>query len=221
MLGIGVVFDCDGTLLDTMEMWHEVESELAREAGVEVTPELVKELATLTLPEVAALFHGRFGLGAGEAEVLGMIQEMAVRQYRTSATARPGALETVRALVEAGARCSVASSSSQEMLQAGLERAGFLPMLDAVWSVDDVGVSKREPAVYDAARDSMGTAKELTWGAEDAIYAVRTLNAAGYRSVGIYDCDGSGTWEELRAEATLPILTWEGFDVRRLGVQDA
>lgn len=212
----GVIFDCDGTLLDTMDMWHEIEADLARASGIEPSEELAAELAPLTLPEVAAFFHERHGLGSSNDDVLGMLTESAIEGYGTIAVARPGALATVGALAAAGVRMSVASSSSQAMLQAGLAHAGFLPYLDAVLSVDDVGESKRSPKVYDSARDAMGTATAETWGAEDAIYAVRTLNAAGYRTIGIYDTDPSGTWEELASEAVIAIKTWEGFDVSRL-----
>lgn len=213
----GVIFDCDGTLLDTMDMWHEIEADLARASGVEPSEELAAELAPLTLPEVAAYFHERHGLGASNDDVLGMLTESAIKGYGTIAAARPGALVVVEALAAAGVCMSVASSSSQAMLQAGLAHAGFLPYLDAVFSVDDVGESKRSPKVYHAAREVMGTTVAETWGAEDAIYAVRTLNKAGYRTVGIYDTDPSGTWEQLQAEATLAITTWEGFDIARLG----
>lgn len=212
----GVIFDCDGTLLDTMDMWHEIEADLARASGIEPSNELAAELAPLTLPEVAAFFHERHGLGSSNDDVLGMLTESAIEGYGTIAVARPGALATVEALAAAGVRMSVASSSSQAMLRAGLSHAGFLPYLDAVFSVDDVGESKRSPKVYDAAREAMGTATAKTWGAEDAIYAVRTLNAAGYRTIGIYDTDPSGTWDELLSEATIAIRTWEGFDVSRL-----
>ncbi|HIT51287.1 MAG TPA: HAD family phosphatase [Candidatus Aveggerthella excrementigallinarum] len=213
----GVIFDCDGTLLDTMDMWHEIEADLARASGVEPSEELAAELAPLTLPEVAAYFHERHGLGASNDDVLGMLTESAIKGYGTIAAARPGTLAVVEALAAAGVCMSVASSSSQAMLQAGLAHAGFLPYLDAVFSVDDVGESKRSPKVYHAAREVMGTTVAETWGAEDAIYAVRTLNKAGYRTVGIYDTDPSGTWEQLQAEATLAITTWEGFDIARLG----
>lgn len=212
----GVIFDCDGTLLDTMDMWHEIEADLARRAGVEPSAELAAELAPLTLPEVAAYFHERCGLGSTSAEVLELLNEEAIEGYGTMAVARPGALDVVEALAEAGVRMSVASSSSPAMLQAGLSHAGFLPYLDAVFSVDDVGESKRSPKVYYAARDAMGVATDETWGVEDAIYAVRTLNAAGFRTLGIYDSDPSGTWEELQAEATLAIKTWESFDIAAL-----
>ena len=209
----GIIFDCDGTLLDTMDMWHEIEAELARRSGVEPSEELAAELAPLTLPEVAAYFHERHGLGSSNNEVLDMLTQDAIEGYGTIATARPGALEVVEALAEAGVRMSVASSSSQAMLQAGLAHAGFLPYMDAVFSVDDVGESKRSPKVYHAARDAMGTSTAVTWGVEDAIYAVRTLNAAGYRTLGIYDTDPSATWEQLQAEANVAIRTWEGFDI--------
>ena len=66
-------------------------------------------------------------------------------------------------------------------------------------SVDDVGKPKREPAVYDRARELMGTPLCSTWGFEDSSYAVRTLRAAGYRTMGVYDSDLAGTYEDLAA----------------------
>ncbi|OUO89853.1 HAD family hydrolase [Gordonibacter sp. An230] len=196
---IGVIFDCDGTLLDSAGVWREVEDELARRVGVRLAKADTDELTTLTIPEAGAFFHERFGLGRDAADVVGMIDELMLAYYRERACERPGALAFVRALAERGVAMSVASSSPQAYLQTGLATAGFLPYLDAVVSVDDVGRSKREPAVYDHARALMGTSLRYTWGFEDSAYAVRTLRAAGYRTVGVYDCDLAGAYEELAA----------------------
>ena len=79
-------------------------------------------------------------------------------------------------------------------------------------SVEDVHSNKRNPKVYDHTRDLMGTSTALTWGFEDAIYAVRTLARAGYGTVGVYDHDLSGTWGQLSAEADLAIRSFEDLD---------
>ncbi len=206
---IGVVFDCDGTLLDSMDAWREVEGELARRAGAELADADRDLLVTLTIPEAADFFHGRFGLGASAGEAAGMIDELMLAYYRERSRERPGALAFVRGLADHGVAMSVASSSPQPYLRAGLERCGFAAYMSAVVSVDDVGASKREPAVYDRARELMGTPLETTWGFEDSAYALRTLRAAGYPTAGVYDCDLSGTFEEL---SSLADLTIRGFD---------
>lgn len=210
---IGVIFDCDGTLLDSMMVWREAESALARRAGVTLTANDTDALTAMTIPECGAFFHERFGLGASGDEVVAMMDELMLEFYRERVAARPGALEFVQALAERGVRMSVASSSPQPYLQAGLERCGFTPCLDAIVSVDDVGASKREPAVYDRARELMGTSLATTWGVEDSVYAVRTLKAANYHTLGIYDCDISGTCEQLATEAERFITTFEDLDV--------
>ena len=206
---IGVIFDCDGTLLDSMDVWREVEDELARRAGAQLTDADKDELTTLNIPEAGAFFHDRFGLGAAADDVVRMMDELMLDYYRNRAHERPGALAFVRALVERGVRVSVASSSPQKYLQAGLERAGFAPFVGRVLWLDDVSYSTREPKVYDHTRSLMGTPLETTWGFEDSAYALRTLRGAGYRTVGIYDRDDAGTHEELRANADAVIDSFE------------
>ena len=104
---------------------------------------------------------------------------------------------------------SVASSSPKPYLQAGLACAGIVPYLAAIVSVEDVNSNKRNPKVYDHTRDLMGTSTLLTWGFEDAVYAIRTLSHAGYGTVGVYDHDLSGTWDQLSSEADLAVRSFE------------
>lgn len=198
---IGIVFDCDGTLIDSMSAWRELEADLARRAGAELTQEDTDALTTMTIPECGAYLHGKFGLGVSGVEVEGMIDEFMRDFYGNRAKPKPGVRAFVQALDERGVPMAVASSTPKELLVAGLRSAGLASYLRAIVSVDDVGKSKREPAVYDRARESLGTSRAQTWGFEDALYAIRTLKAAGYRTFGIYDCDLSATREQLRAEA--------------------
>lgn len=209
---IGVIFDCDGTLIDSMGVWHELEAELASRAGATLSTEDSQTLTTLNIPESARFFHDRFGLGKSGEEVVGMIDEIMLEYYRARSEARPGVLAFLEALAQRGVAMSVASSSPQEFLRAGLDCAGITPYLCAIVSVEDVRSSKRHPKVYDHARGLMGTPLLTTWGFEDAIYAIRTLAAAGYGTVGVYDHDDSGTWEELSTEADLAIRSFKELD---------
>ena len=208
----GAIFDCDGTLLDSAGAWRAVEAQLVREAGGVPTSALTDELAPMTIPEAAAHLHVKYGVGKSAEDVVRLIGERMLAFYRTEAEGRPGALAFVRALKERGIRVSVASSSPQDYLQAGLEHAGFMPYLDAVVSVDDVGASKREPAVYDRAAELMGCTRAEAWGFEDSLYAVRTLKAAGYYTVGVYDHDLAGTFEDLSAEADRAVRSFLELD---------
>ncbi len=212
----GAIFDCDGTLLDTMGLWHAMEEELARMAGHGLTAEEVDLLCTLTLPETARYFHEHHGLGENPSEVVALVERMAAEFYRTQARPRPGVLAVLEALREAGVPCAVASSSPHSMLGPGLEGSGLAPYISHVVSVDDVGASKREPAAYNRACELLGTPREDTWVFEDAVYAVRTAHEAGYPTVGVWDCDQSGTFEELASLADVAVRSFEELDIGRL-----
>lgn len=205
----GVIFDCDGTLLDTMHVWQGIEETLARKAEVVLTKDQTDLIGSLTIPEVCSYFHEELGLGKSIESVYSLIDDVMMRFYADEATARPGAVAFVAALVERGVRCTVASSSPHRYLTAGLSRCGLLDCMDGVLSVDDVGSSKRERAIYDAACDAMGTSVAQTWGVDDSLYAVEAMKRFGYRVIGMYDCDQSGSFEQLLGAADHAV---RGFD---------
>lgn len=193
----GVIFDCDGTLLKSSEVWLEAQDEIARRANADLSEEDLDALWEFTIPEMGAFFHDRYRLGSSPEEVIGMIHEYMLEQYKTNVQPREGALEFVRKLSENGIRCGVASVTPLPLLQVAMEVTGFAPYMNAVVSVDEVGVSKHDSAVYDLALERMGTPKESTWVFEDSVFALHTAKNAGYATAAIYDNDIAGTREQL------------------------
>lgn len=205
---IGVIFDCDGTLLDSMEVWHGIDATLARNANVEFTRDDQDFLTAATLEECADYSHNKLGIGSSPEDVIEMIRDEMRRYYTFDATLKPGVREFIEGLDAAGVPMSVASSTSSDLLIAGMKCTGLDCIMRAVVSTDDVNAAKRFPDVYNAARDAMGTKTGFTWGVEDALYAIRTLNGAGYNTLAIYDSDIAGTLEDLSREADKVITSF-------------
>ena len=152
---IGVVFDCDGTLLDSMGVWHGLQNELAERAGDTLTADDVAALAPMSIPECGAFFHEKFGLGESDHEVVGMIDEYMLDFYRHRAEARPGALVFVQGLAQAGAHLTVASSSPKPYLMAGIERCGFARISSAC--------CRSRTCIPRSASPTCGTAPVRSW----------------------------------------------------------
>lgn len=208
----GAIFDCDGTLLDSLGAWRGLEDEVSRLAGVTVTPEERKMFTTFTIPEVARYFHEQYGLASSMEAVMGIMDEYMMSYYER-AHLMPGAEAILESCARNDVKMSMASSSKPQFLWAGARATGIADYFSAIVSVEEVGASKREPAVYDRAREAMGTEKALTWGFEDALYAMDTLARAGYPVFGLYDEAHGVPQAEVEKRARLAAPTLESVAV--------
>lgn len=209
---IGAIFDCDGTLVDSMGVWRELEGSLVESVGRELTDQERSAIAPMTIPECGIYFHDQLGVGESPAAVVDYINDFMYDYYAHRTSLRPGARAFLTDLAALGVPMTIASSTPHALLEAAFDAAGVSSLFRAILSVDDVGASKRDPLIFETAREAMGTAKALTWGFEDSIYAVNTLKQAGFKTVGVYDCDTSGTFEELSATAVKAIRSFEDLD---------
>lgn len=193
----GFIFDCDGTLMDTIDAWHEAENKLMAEAGISLTKEERDELNSLTLDEAGNWFYEKFDVLESPEQVRQLIFDHMLDYYRTQAELNPGVQQFVDELEAAQVPMAILSSSPQDFLQAGLDRVGMTHTFDAVVSVDDLGTTKRDVATYHALCEQLGSDPALTWFFDDSWYALKTAQEAGLRVVGVFSKNECGTHNEL------------------------
>ncbi len=204
----GFIFDCDGTLLDTMNAWNALEEDLFARASIPFTPEQIDEVRALPIQMSAGRFF-EHGIGESPEDVMNILDTALLSFYQNEAPVLPGAVEFVRAAQAAGIPCTVVSSSPQRFVVAGLERNGFADAFKAIVTAEDVGMSKQDPNIYLHAIELMGSQVESTWGFDDALYAINTMKGAGLRTCGCYDHDETGTYEQLKGAADIAIRSFE------------
>ncbi len=180
-----IIFDMDGTLLDSLPAWKNSASNFLRSQGIEPPPGLDDEMSKLSLMEGARIIKERYGFSQSAEEILESTLAPIWEHYLTDIQAKPGALQLLKDLHKQGIKISVATASHKELAQRAFERLGMLPYIDFIITCDEVGIGKQSPDVYDSALKRLGTRKERTLVVEDALYALQTAKKAGYLTAGI------------------------------------
>ncbi len=182
-----VIFDLDGTLIDSLSAWENSGVNFLRTQGIEPPEGLQEELTKMSLLDGARLMKERFSLPQEPEEIVRLTLEPIRRRYFEEIPAKPGVPETLRRLKEQGVKLCVATASDSELARAALERLELLDLFDFVLTCDEVGAGKRRPVVYEEALRRLGTAKARTLVVEDAPYAFETARKAGFKTAGVAD----------------------------------
>lgn len=182
-----VIFDADGTLVDSMPMWNSITYEYAALKGVYAPPGLSKTLNAMCLEQCAAYYRDVLGVPGTLSAITAEIVEMAREKYRTAVPEIPGAAEFAAALRARGIHTAVATASDLKTLWPALERLSIAPGIEAAESCTTVGKSKESPDIYLKCAVDFGASPAECVVFEDALYAVRTAKKAGFSVVGVLD----------------------------------
>jgi HAD superfamily hydrolase (TIGR01509 family) len=179
-----VVFDLDGVLIQTEELWDEVREGLARAGGGRYGEEEQRAMMGMSSPEWSRYMHEHVGLPASPDEIAAkVVRQMAVR-YRDRLPLIDGAAEAVERLA-ARWPLGVASSSNRELIDLVLERSGLDRYFRATVSSEEVARGKPAPDVYLEACRRLDVAPTRAAAVEDSHAGIRSAKAAGMRVVAI------------------------------------
>ena len=147
-----VVFDLDGVIVDSEQVWDDVREQLVRERGGRWHDGAQAAMMGMSSPEWSRYMHDELGLREPPEEINDEVVRRMLERYRESLPLIDGAVDAVRRL--AGAfTLGVASSSNRPLIEAVLERAGIAECFAAVVSSEEVARGKPAPDVYlEAAR---------------------------------------------------------------------
>ena len=205
----GFIFDCDGTLLDTLDAWDEAEVDLFAQIPFKLSVEQEDEIHAAPIEEAARILHEVYGVGQSNEAVLAHFDDHLLDFYGNRAEALPGACELVRKVHSLGIPCVVVSSSPVRYLEAGLQRAGILDCFAKLISTEDVGVSKQDPLIYEVALEALGSELSTTWAVDDAPYACKVMKEYGLRTIAPVNGAGEERRRLQRESADVVVGTLE------------
>jgi len=179
-----VIFDLDGVLLDSEQVWDEAREQLAKERGGRWHENAQRDMMGMSSVEWSRYMHDVIGLPEPPEEISREVVERMAKLYREHLPVVPGAREAVERLA-ARWPLGLASSSNRELIDLALELLGVKHLFKATVSSEEVTRGKPAPDVYLEAARRLGVDPTHAAAIEDSENGIRAAKAAGMRVIAI------------------------------------
>jgi HAD superfamily hydrolase (TIGR01509 family) len=179
-----VVFDLDGVILDTEQVWDEVREQLTRERGGRWHDRAQADMMGMSSVEWSRYMHDELGLAEPPEEINREVVDRMLRRYEDRLPLIDGAVEAVRRLADRWP-LGLASSSNRPIIETALEVSALAPLFRVTASSEEVPRGKPAPDVYLEAARRLGNPPERCAAVEDSANGIRSADAAGMRVVAI------------------------------------
>ena len=202
----GVIFDFDGTLVDSMPLWQEIDRLFLAERGLEVPEGLGTMIAGFSFTETAHYFKKTFALKESVEEIKERWKTMSRSLYPLHVTLKPGCREVLEDLGNAGFCMAIGSSNNKDVIEELLEREGLSSHFISVMTSCDAGKGKPYPDLFLFLAREMGLAPSEISIVDDIIEGIRAGKRAGMTTIAVYD-KGYGKRKLLEKEADHYIIS--------------
>lgn len=143
-----VIFDLDGTLVDSMWMWGAIDVEFLARYGLECPEDLQGAIQGMSFSETAAYFKQRFGLETSPEQIKDAWVEMSIDKYRKEVPLKPGAREFLDHVKGLGLEAGIATSNGRAMVDVVLDALDISGYFAVVATACEVAAGKPAPDIY-------------------------------------------------------------------------
>ena len=185
------IFDCDGTLIDSMGMWLTIYPELVGRYGVHMTPEDFAATEHLAMPEEIAYYHEKLGIGESAEALIAELKDMLCEKYGHEIRVCPGVRSFLEEARAQGIPLGIATSTDEDMVRLGLAANGLDEFFSCLVTTEEAGASKEHPVF------------------EDAMFGLAAAHKAGYHTLGVYDAHGRADRAVVRAGSSIFVDSFE------------
>ncbi|MBE6067700.1 MAG: HAD family phosphatase [Clostridium lundense] len=203
------IFDMDGTLIDSMWIWNNIDVEYLKKHNITIPSDLKENIEHLSFSQTAQYFKDRFSLEFSIEEITAEWNNMALSQYINDVTLKPGAKEFLALLKSNNIKIGLATSNCDMLLQAALKSTGIYDYFDCITTTGEVSRGKNFPDVYLLCAERLGVSPDNCIVFEDILPAVIGAKAAGMKVVAVHDLYAEPQKEDLMSLADLYIYKYD------------
>lgn len=202
------IFDLDGTLLDSMDVWTEVDRRFLARRGIPLPDDYADALAPLGFHAAAEYTKKRFSLPDAEEHIMDEWFSLAVDAYANDVPFKPGAGAYLDSLSRRRIPIAAATASRAEFYIPALKRLGVWDCFSSVTEIGEVARGKGSPDIYLRAAEKLGMAPEDCVVFEDILPGIRGAAAGGFYTVAVHD-DRAAEKDMIRALCDRYIYSFE------------
>lgn len=193
-------FDLDGTLLDSNGIWLDIDIEFLGRHGIAPVPAAYTEYVVHhTFQDAAEYTRRQFGLPLTPEEIIAAWREMAQAAYAGGLALKPGVRDFLERAGRAGIRRALLTSCMPNLCRAALDCHGLGPMLERVFTTAELGLEKRDPALYRRVAELCGEQAEDCVLFDDSPVYCAAAKEAGWQVRGVADPVFEDRAEEMAA----------------------
>ena len=201
------VFDFDGTLMDSMPDWCRKMLFQLDEAGISYPADIIRRITPLGDVKAAAYFQ-ELGLQKSEDEILAGMRAYALDAYSNRIVPKDGVKDYLTSLSRRKIPACILTASPREMITPCLARNKLTEQFVFTRSCDEMGLSKSDPAIYQATAALLGVDPADCVFFDDNIVALQTAKAAGMMTVGVYDATSDADWPAIVQQTDYAITSF-------------
>jgi HAD superfamily hydrolase (TIGR01509 family) len=173
-----VIFDLDGVLADSEQLWNQAKQDLVAQAGGEWRQSAPRDMMGMSSPEWSAYLRDELGVPLDLHQINREVVARMEALYRDRLPLLPGAAESVRAIASIWP-VGLASSSNREIIDLFLSESGLTELFEAAVSSEEVARGKPAPDVYLETARRLEVAPAACVAVEDSSNGLRAAAAAG------------------------------------------
>lgn len=193
-----VIFDLDGTLVDSMWMWHQIDIEYLGRYGYQCPPDLQRKIEGMSFSETAVYFKEQFRIPDSLDQIKQAWIDMSIEKYRCQVPLKKGAGQFLEYLKASGIRMGIATSNGRDMVDAVLNSLKIGSYFQVITTACEVAAGKPAPDIYLKVAKDLSAAPEECMVFEDVPAGIMAGKAAGMVVCAVEDSYSAG----MRAEKT-------------------
>ena len=194
----GAIFDLDGTLLDSMHIWHDVDVEFFRRRNLPLTTDYIEIIKNMHLPAAAVYTKEKYNLKESADEIVGEWLQLCAESYLTNVDLKPGVYDYLKNLHDNGIKMAFATASEKVVCEQTLKNHGIFDFFTDFAYVSEINIGKTEPDIYLLASERIGIPPEDCIVFEDIIEGIRSASKGGFITCGVFDKSSAKDECEIR-----------------------
>lgn len=205
------IFDLDGTLFDSMEIWETLAYDYLVQKGMKVEKNIRESLKEYSLYQASFVIKDRFNLEESGEEINRQMEEVLRFHYENSIPLKKGAIDLLKKLKNMEIRMVAATATIDPLAIAALKRLQIYDYFEFVQTCKGVGIEKYKKEFYQLIVERTGVNPEEMVVFEDALHSMEAAKELGIRIVAIRDKSARADFERIEEIADIVIDKFEDF----------